>query len=354
VRWQLAEDLSGFGPLRNMMDPTLHGDPGKMSDPQFVCQTPGGDAGGVHSNSGILNHAYALMVDGGTYNGRTVTGIGLTKAGKVAYRALDNYLVSASGFLDAYHAFRQACNDLVGTAGITLNDCGQVQTAMDAVELSNPWPCPGASPQAPALCPPGQVAANLFFDDLQAGGSNWGVESATVFGPNAWFLGNFFGTSETLHLFAPDQDVTTHSRLVNVTPIVLPAGARLQFNHAYGFENDSDGFYDGAVLEYRNETGPGPWLDAGPLFAAGTNYDGTLSSSFGNPLGGRQAFAGHSFGYTGSQYDLSSLAGQNTRFAFRLGTDSSVGDYGWFLDDIRIYTCGPSDLIFADGFDAGA
>src|SRR6185295_12020578 len=51
---------------------------------------------------------------------------------------------------------------------------------------------------------------------------------------------------------------------------------------------------------------------------------------------------------------LSSLAGQNTRLAFRIGTDNGFGDFGWFLDDIRIYTCGtPSDLIFANGFDAG-
>jgi Zn-dependent metalloprotease len=66
-----------------MMNPNAFGDPGKMSDSaQFVCAAPGNDKGGVHTNSGVPNHAYALMVDGGGYNGFTITGIGLIKAGR--------------------------------------------------------------------------------------------------------------------------------------------------------------------------------------------------------------------------------------------------------------------------------
>ena len=28
------------------------------------------------------------------------------------------------------------------------------------------------------------------------------------------------------------------------------------------------------------------------------------------------------------------------RFRFRIGTDESVDAYGWFIDDLRVYTCG--------------
>ena len=84
VRWLMGEDVPGIGAIPNMLDPTAFGDPGKMRDAQFVCGTSiRSDFGGVHSNSGVPNHAYALMVDGGSYNGKTVTGIGLTKAGKI-------------------------------------------------------------------------------------------------------------------------------------------------------------------------------------------------------------------------------------------------------------------------------
>src|SRR4029450_8633682 len=65
----------------------------------------------------------------------------------------------------------------------------------------------------------------------------------------------------------------------------------------------------------------------------------TLDSGFGTPLGGRQAFGGVSNGYRSSRLDLSSLSGQNFRVRFRVGSDNVVGDVGWDVDDVRIYTC---------------
>jgi bacillolysin len=157
VRWQIGEELGAF---RNMMTPTAHNDPGKMSDSQFRCDADPfvQDAGGVHKNSGVPNHAYALMVDGGTYNGFTVTGIGLTKAAKIQYRALTTYLTSAGDFLDNYNAVKQACADLVGTAGITATNCTEVGEALDAVQMNATWNCPGAISSAPlAYCSAGQA-----------------------------------------------------------------------------------------------------------------------------------------------------------------------------------------------------
>ncbi len=143
ARWRLAEDLS-IGAIRDMMTPTTFGDPGKLSDSaQFFCVSngwtnPNGDSGGVHINSGVPNHAFALMVDGGSYNGRTITGIGLAKAGLIQYRALTTYLTSGSTFADNSTAVNQSCTDLVGTGGITAGDCSQVANAILAVEMANP------------------------------------------------------------------------------------------------------------------------------------------------------------------------------------------------------------------------
>ena len=64
----MGEDSTAFGgAIRDMWAPTCHGDPGKVSDAEYYCATD--DGGGVHSNSGVPNHGYALLVDGGTYNG---------------------------------------------------------------------------------------------------------------------------------------------------------------------------------------------------------------------------------------------------------------------------------------------
>ena len=99
----------------------------------------------------------ALVVDGGTYNGFTVAAIGLTKAGKIQYRALSTYLISSSDFFDNYNALQQSCTDLIGVAGITSGDCTELKKALDAVEMSDPWPCTPPQPVVPELCAAGPV-----------------------------------------------------------------------------------------------------------------------------------------------------------------------------------------------------
>src|SRR5262249_11843386 len=66
-----------------------------------------------------------------------------------------------------------------------------------------------------------------------------------------------------------------------------------------------------------------------------------------NPLAGRSAFMNTSRGYTSSRVNLSSLAGQNVRFRWRMVLDSSQYDWGWWLDDVRVYTC-PAGTVTAD------
>ena len=124
--------------------------------------------------------------------------------------------------------------------------------------------------------------------------------------------------------------------------VAIPAGLTtyLRFNHAYGFEDDAGHAYDGGVLEYSTNNGAS-WSDLGPLLTDG-GYNGTITTSSNNPLKGRNAFVRESNGYKSSRANLSSLAGQSVRIRFRIGTDFIADDYGWFIDDIRIYTCGPT------------
>ena len=43
--------------------------------------------------------------------------------------------------------------------------------------------------------------------------------------------------------------------------------------------------------------------------------------------------------------DLLTLAGQSVRFRFRMGEDQVGGtNYGWFIDDVRLYTCSPEPV----------
>ncbi len=112
-RWLVAEKATAFGgAIRDMWNPNCYGDPGKVSDVQYVCDTA--DGGGVHSNSGVPNHAYALMVDGGTFNGQTITGLGLTKAAHILWQAQSTYETPVTGFPEHAAALEASCNDLIG------------------------------------------------------------------------------------------------------------------------------------------------------------------------------------------------------------------------------------------------
>jgi Zn-dependent metalloprotease len=350
-RWLVGEELPG-GAIRSMWTPTNFGNPGKMSDPQFVCEedTIAGDAGGVHSNSGVPNHAFQLMVDGGSYNGFTIAaldpsqGTSLLKAARIQYRALTQYLTSASDFLDNYNAVQQACSDLIGTAGITSANCVEVKKALDAVQMSATWACAPAQPASPALCPAGQQPVNVFFDNFEAGLSNWtiggdlGTWHRTSASTNP-LGGAAYATSGVDSLWGYDQATPALSTISRNASMIIPAGARLHFNHSYGFEDGGGLFYDGGLVEY-SLNGGATWTSLNPLIMGGASYGGVIFTGAGNPLAGQSAFVGDSFGFTASQYNLASLAGRTqVRFRFRIGTDQIIDDYGWFIDDFRVYTC---------------
>jgi Zn-dependent metalloprotease len=80
VRWLMGEDVSPGGAARNLKDPTAFGDPDRMTSP-FYWQSES-DEGGVHANSGVNSKAAYLMTDGDTFNGTTVSGIGLDKTAR--------------------------------------------------------------------------------------------------------------------------------------------------------------------------------------------------------------------------------------------------------------------------------
>jgi Zn-dependent metalloprotease len=338
-RWLMGEDATILGgAIRSMSDPAHYGDPDKMSSANYW--TAPEDNGGVHSNSGINNKAVYLMVDGDTFNGTTVTGIGIDKVAKIYYEVQTNLLTSGSDYLDLYNALYQGCQNLLGTAGITAADCNQVRAATQAVEMDQE-PSVGFNPEA-ALCPAGEtVASSLFSDDLESGLDNWTLSNASS-GQN-WVAVNAtygvsYATSGIESLYGEDVPVTSDQR-AEIT-FALPLGQHyLHFKHAFGFEPN----YDGGVIEYSTDGGT-TWFDAGILIDSGKTYNGTIIS-----LGSSPGFIDTSHGYNSSRVNLASLAGNTVQFRWRLSTDSSVaGPLGWVLDDVRVYTCAAtSTLAFA-------
>ena len=336
VRWLCGEDLS-IGAIRSLSNPPLYGLPDKMSSPNYWCSA--GDYGGVHTNMGVGSKAAYLMVDGGAFNGKTVTGIGIPKTATIWYEVQTHLMTSGGDYEDLYYALQQACVNKIGTNGITSGDCAQVKNAIDAVEMDQ-QPAACAAPEA-ALCLPGQTSLDTFYDDFEDGWTGWSRGAAS--GPANWWLETAYAAGGEDHLWG-DFDTTGGDHYIQSPSISIPAGASLHFDHAVEFRFQASNYWDGGVVEYS--TG-GPWLDAAPLFVA-NGPNGTISSTYSNPLGGRLGFVGSSSGYISSRVDLSSLAGQSVSFRWRVASSNngslatSNGDmiFGWVVDNVRIYTCG--------------
>lgn len=347
TRWLMGEDLpASIGAIRDMEDPPAFGDPDKMTSPNYYGSDLG-DNGGVHTNSGVNNKAAFLIADGGTFNGKTITGLGISKAAKIYYELIANQLTSGSDYQDVFFDLPQSCQNLVGTvvdgSAITAANCQQVQNAVAATEMNLQPTVNGAGnfpavPEAP-MCPSGQVPSDLFFDNFENGAGKWVKQTAV--GSNIWTINTpGYSTSGTYALWADgSRGTTSDSSVAKATALTIPTGKTtyLRFSHALNFEAGSE-YYDGGVLE--TSSNGGAWTDAGTKLVD-NGYVGPLSTSWGNPLGGRNAFTDTIGGFSSSRADLSSLAGQAVKIRFRAGTDDSNFAYfdGWTIDNVRIYNC---------------
>ena len=153
--------------------------------------------------------------------------------------------------------------------------------------------------------------------------------------------------SGTISLFTPDVDTGVTGQ-GQVNEVVSPAiaittnAAQVSFRNQFNMESG----FDGGVLEIK--IGAGAFTDivtAGGTFVTG-GYTGTLSSSFGSPLGGRSAWTGVSAGtgaapaYITTTINLpAAAAGQNIQLRWRSASDDSViatGLAGWWVDTLSV------------------
>ena len=351
VRWRIGEDLP-TGAVRDMANPTTapFRDPDRMTSNLFYIGAD--DNGGVHRNSGVNNKAAYLMVDGtanetgGQFNGRTITGIGITKTAKIYYEAQTNLLTTGSDYLDLYNALNQACANLVGTSGITSNDCVQVQLALDAVEM-NMQPNVSYAPTA-ALCINGANRVDLFFDDFEANNlNNWTFINDDN-GSTKWATGNsnINSTTGAITIEAAGHDTTFETTQVrNISsiayrvPIYVPRSTQtyIHFDQAFYFESESGNNYDAGLIEYSTDGGS-TWTDAGNMIAAGRGYTGTITSSF-EGFSNKNAFVGYSNGFNSTRLNISSLAGRHVQFRFRSYADETVESGPWTIDNFRVFMC---------------
>ncbi len=391
VRWRMGEDVLGLsqpaalGILRDMWFPPAFGDPDKVSAVSYHCSSD--DGGGVHTNSGVPNHAFAMLVDGKTFNGVTVEAIGFTRALHIYYRAMTVYQTRTTNFAEHEQALQASCRDLIGVplnnfstssatgtnSGQTISTatCQQVDNAMAAVEMSKDVfvQCNFQKildPNTPADC---NGANTIFTEDWETGMDGWAVgnQGVTADWPGTnWTLKssdlppNVDGTAHNgTAAFAvnppvgepnggtcqPGGDVSGHF-WIDTPEITIPAGAsdlRLKFDHFVQTELE----FDGGNLKISVNGGAftlvpqNAYVFNAPNAPLASTADGNT-----NPLAGEQAWQGTNEGELVGSWgttivDLSSLTnpGDTFKIRFDFGQDGCNGNLGWFVDTVRVFNC---------------
>ena len=396
VKWRIGEDVAGLnqpaalGILRDMWSPTVWGDPDKVSSDVYHCGAD--DGGGVHTNSGVPNHAFAILVDGKTFNGQTVQGIGLTKALHIYYRAMSVYQTPTTNFAQHEQALRASCQDLIGknlnglstssATGVPSNEiitaanCEQVGKAMAAVEMSKrPEQCnfgPLFNPNTPEAC---SGATDIYTEDWEDGNMDgWTTTSTGSFAgwPDFnWELDNTPPAGRTGTVaFAnggsggvcgdPNGDYSGQFTIDSPT-ITVPQGAadlRMSFDQFVATEF----LVDGGNIKISKNGGEFTLVpQANYIFNApsGQLREAPPTDQNTNPKAGEMAWSGAdpevpAFGTT--IIDLSSLVapGDTFKIRFDFGKDGCGGNQGWYVDNIRVYNCpvlAPPTLAIGTGYE---
>ena len=129
VKWLMGEDLS-MGAIRDMENPPVYSDPDRMGSPYWY--TGSSDNGGVHTNCGVGNKLCYLLTDGDTFNGYSVTGMGIAKVADLFYEVQTSLLSSGADYADLYAALTQAAINL----GWTAAEKQSLEQACQAVEIT--------------------------------------------------------------------------------------------------------------------------------------------------------------------------------------------------------------------------
>lgn len=360
TRWLQAEDSPAFNNgVRDMWQPTCFAHPDSANHVQQTCSAL--DDGGVHSGSGVLNHAFAIACDGKTFNGFTVSGVGPIKAGAAFYRALTVYLTVGSDFQDAYLAINQAAADLVGTfpndprtgmpstAAFTAADAVEIDKALRAVELDTPGACGETIPTLSAT-PPVDCAspAIVFADDFDSGASGWTVVNSAPPTPYDWQLvGDLPFDRPGTAWFCEDRNVgdcttidetATHDLIS--PPFVIPPGLStltLRFTHFMEVEPR----FDGGQVHVRRNNGDWQLVPTAAYWYNRYNTSFFTADTNSNPLAGQIAFSGVGGNWGVSLVDLGALVapGDTVSLRFHFAKDQCFGHSGWWVDDVAVYGC---------------
>ncbi len=180
------------------------------------------------------------------------------------------------------------------------------------------------------------------FEGSQSGGgfdlAGW--THTAISGSTNWAWSTTYAHDGTHSWFA--NDISTVSDMVLVSPSFdVGPTTSLSFWHTWKFEGSSSCF-DAGTLEYSLDgtawtVVPDADITAGP-------FNGTVSTSYSNPIGGKRAWCFGTLGtWTNTLVNLggdAALVNRNIRLRWHEGNDSSTSASGWYVDQVVINNAG--------------
>ncbi|MEK6806938.1 MAG: M4 family metallopeptidase [Pseudomonadota bacterium] len=401
-RWVVGEDLSQAAAtllLRDMWDPDNFGNPlgdspgSVITSPNYYCGHNQSTA--VHTNSGVPNHAFAMLVDGKEFNGVVIPKIGMTKAAQIYLQAELHHQTPTTNFAQHADALDQSCQDLKGVAlkdvlgnisteVITTADCAAVAAAMVAVEMrQSPKEKCGyrniLQPEAdtPAICPAGQFESPDFKEDWEKGSvpSGW-TQTQNLAGdtdpqPFEWVVTSsppaphngkaVFADNNGFGSCAPGGDTSASFSLDTPEITVADDASYFKFSHFVQTEFE----FDGGNLKFSINGSAFALVPAGafvhnghsgtfgeaPLAPGVSDPTGLIGGNNTSPLAGQAAWTGSDQGESTGSWgttivDLATLgagAGDKVKFRYDYGQDGCGGNIGWFVDEVAVLHCSTTD-----------
>lgn len=283
--WKIGEDItsSGIG-LRTMSNPNQFGDPDTYGGVNYYVGTA--DNGGVHTNSGVGNFWFYLLVTGGSgtndigkaYN---VSGIGMTDAARIAFRALTVYFTSTTNYAQARMLTLKAARDLFGTCSNQ-----EIQTA-------RAWYAVGIGPN---------YTNGSLGTDFYASNVNFCAAPATV---------GFTNTTSGALTYAWDFGDGSVSTSTNTSHTYMTPGSYTVKLKSFGCLNTTDSLVKTAVVVIHPPVPPPTVADVSICQSMPAILNATSSidvSWYGSPAGGAAIS-------TGTSIVVSNLVANNTYYA---------------------------------------
>jgi hypothetical protein len=199
------------------------------------------------------------------------------------------------------------------------------------------------------------IARTILAGSFESAGFDW-THSSPIGWNNNWHRSTERARSGSYSYKCGSTGTGTYSntcdsRLTHLAISDLPENASLRFYHQIQVELAGNPFYcyDGGVVEIS--VNGSAFIQISPI----GGYPNEFVSPGTGPMPGRPCYAAPLSDWTRADFLLDGYAGQDIQIRWRFGSDNSVGQEGWYIDDVHIYealttTPGPSTVTaYIDG-----